>query len=683
MAGRTGGTWATILVALIALGAPASAIASKIEVSAASTRPEYVSGGDVLVRVDAAGTVRVERDRTDVTAAFHRMPDGSLLGLVDGLSPGKHTIVAREPRGHHGGPSGRLTVVDHSITGPLFSGPQQQPFFCETQAFGLGPAQDEACSAPTQVSYVYRSTAGAFRPLADPASRPADLAQTTVGGRTVDYIVRVERGTIDRGVYEIAALFDPAAPPSPFTEEPGWNRRLVYTFGGGCNAGFHQGTSTGGVLNDMMLSRGYAVASSTLNVLDNNCSPVIAAEAALMVKEHFIETYGVPAHTIGWGGSGGAIQQYTIADNYPGILNGIVPAISFPDPITVSSTVGDCRLMDRYFATADAQALGWTSAQRTAVSGFGTFTSCVNWDLSFANRGTATDSCNPAIPLDVRWDPVSNPDGVKCSSYEQMVNVLGRDPATGFAYRPVDNIGVQYGLSALRAAAITPEQFVSLNERIGGYDVAGNVVAQRTAGDRIGLRHAYRAGLIIDGGLGLARTPIIDLRAYTDPFGDIHTRYWSFVTRQRLLERNGTFSNQVMLLTGLDAASNAAASLEALTQMDAWLTAGRRPSDLSDACWTPTGQKVVEPFSYQGTGTCDGLYPSFGDTRSAAGERLDESVLKCRLRPLDFASYGVAFSADQQARLRAAFPGGVCDYTRPGVDQRRAAGTWQDFTRGP
>jgi hypothetical protein len=95
MAGRTGGTWAALFVALITIGAPASAAASKIEVSAVSTRPEYVSGGDVLVRVDAAGAVRVERDRTDVTPAFHQMPDGSLLGLVDGLRPGRHTIVAR------------------------------------------------------------------------------------------------------------------------------------------------------------------------------------------------------------------------------------------------------------------------------------------------------------------------------------------------------------------------------------------------------------------------------------------------------------------------------------------------------------------------------------------------------------------------------------------------------------
>jgi Tannase-like family of unknown function (DUF6351) len=83
---------------------------------------------------------------------------------------------------------------------------------------------------------------------------------------------------------------------------------LVYTFGGGCNAGYHQGASTGGVLNDLFLAQGYAVASSSLNVLDNNCGPIISAEAAMMVKEHFIETYGPVLHTIGWGGSGGAIQ---------------------------------------------------------------------------------------------------------------------------------------------------------------------------------------------------------------------------------------------------------------------------------------------------------------------------------------------------------------------------------------
>ncbi len=294
-----------------AVGASAPAAAPRIE--AVSTLSRYVSGGDVLVRVtphgrSAAKDMRVEVDGIDVTSTFLEQPDGSLLGLVEGMSAGRHQIVARangKGRGKPAGRSARLNVVNHPITGGLFSGPQQQPFFCETTAFGLGPALDAACSAPTRVTYRYRTTAATFAPLADPTARPADLAQTTtLDGRTVDYIVRVEQGTINRAVYETAALYDPAHPPSPFSGEPGWNERLIYTFGGGCNVGYHQGASTGGVLNDLLLSQGYAVASSSLNVLDNNCSDVISAETALMVKEHFIETYGVPRYTIGWGGSG-------------------------------------------------------------------------------------------------------------------------------------------------------------------------------------------------------------------------------------------------------------------------------------------------------------------------------------------------------------------------------------------
>ena len=72
-----------------------------------------------------------------------------------------------------------------------------------------------------------------------------------------------------------------------------------------------------------MLRQGYAVASASLNTFGNNCAELLAAETMMMVKEHFIETYGTPAATIGWGGSGGSYQQHQIADNYPGLLDGI------------------------------------------------------------------------------------------------------------------------------------------------------------------------------------------------------------------------------------------------------------------------------------------------------------------------------------------------------------------------
>ena len=51
----------------------------------------------------------------------------------------------------------------------------------------------------------------------------------------------------------------------------------------------------------------------------NNCyNDPLSAETMMMVKEHFIETYGEPLFTVGWGTSGGSIQQQLIAQNHPG-----------------------------------------------------------------------------------------------------------------------------------------------------------------------------------------------------------------------------------------------------------------------------------------------------------------------------------------------------------------------------
>jgi hypothetical protein len=546
------------------------------------------------------------------------------------------------------------------------------------------------CAAPTQVSYLYKNAAGSFVPLADPASRPADLASAFVGGRAVPYIVRLEQGTIDRAVYQLAALDDGTA-PVPWRPDANWNRRLVYTFGGGCDAGFHQGDATGGVVNDLFLAQGYAVASSTLNVLNNNCSTIISAEAAMMVKEHFVEEYGPVAHTIGWGGSGGAIQQYDIADQYPGILDGIVPGISFPDPFTTTGPVTDCRLLDTFFG---AGGNGFTAAQQLAVAGFRSYDSCVSWDATFANRVTATDSCDPSIPVALRWDPVTNPGGVKCSAAEQFVNQLGRDPRTGFARSPMDNVGVQYGLQALRDGQLTAQQFADLNAHIGGFDYTGKLVPRRTEADPKALAASYADDLVNSGGQGLATTAVIDQRIDLDLAGfgnDIHTTEWSYVMRARM-SAAGTVANQVIVENGLSTV--AAASVYELAAMDRWLTAidadqthrslsakvaADRPGDVTDGCFRDDGTLVHERLSYGGAGTCAALFPVASNTRLVAGEPLAMPVLKCALAPLNFAGYPVVFSDAQKAELRAAFPTGVCDYSRPGPQQRRPAGTWLDY----
>jgi hypothetical protein len=48
------------------------------------------------------------------------------------------------------------------------------------------------------------------------------------------------------------------------------------------------------------------------------------------------------------------------------------------------------------------------------------------------------------------------------------------------------------------------------------------------------------------------------------------------------------------------------------------------------------------------------------------------------LRPVDLSEYG-AVSPAQEQRLRATFPDGVCDYSRPGIGEQPLAGTWLSF----
>jgi hypothetical protein len=709
--------WITALagVGLLAVLVPARAGAAtsrtgsedaRLQITDVSNpRPGLASGGEALLQVQAPGGgsqgITVSANGRDVSGAFAPQPDGTLLGLVTNLQLGDNVILARtaEAPGRSESDVAVLHVVEHPLTGPIFSGPQQVPFICQTEAFGLAPATPPDCSAPTSIRYVYLNTAGQFVPLPDPSARPADLAQATVNGRTVPFIVRFEQGTIDRAVYQVAALYDGTA-PSPLRPDTSWNGKLVYTFGGGCDAGFHQGTSTGGVLQPLFLAQGYAVASSTLNVLQNNCSTVISAEAAMMVKEHFIDTYGPVRFTIGWGGSGGAIQQYDIANAYPGILDGIIPGVSFPDPFTTSGPVTDCRLLDHFFgyngpAAPGTLYNGFTLAQITAVAGYGSYDSCFSWDKTFANVVTATGSCDPSIPTSLQWNPVTNPAGIKCSAAEQNVNELGRNHRTGFARSPLDNVGVQYGLAALSAGQITPAQFVALNAAIGGYDVAGNIVSQRTVADPKALKAAYRDDLVLAAGQGLSTTPIIDMRDYLDSAGfgnDIHTTSWSFVIRARM-QANGTAANQVIIENGLVAATLAKVSVFELAEMDGWLSsiaadtshrsrqakvALDKPDGLTDGCFL-NGSFVRGQLTYGGQGPCETAFPAFADPRLAAGEPLTEDILKCQLKPVAFSDYPVSFTPAEQAQLRAAFPTGVCNYARSGVDQQPPLGTWLRF----
>jgi Tannase-like family of unknown function (DUF6351) len=680
-----------------------------LRIEAVSSRADMVSGGDALVRIDAPAHVSLDA----IALAVNGAADGarlslnvgthSVTALVTGLHTGANVLMATAP----GVPlAATLTLVNHPVSGPIISGPHQRPFICETDRFqlrsdaSLGPALDGDCSIRTRIDYFYRSTAGgALLPLPDSVVRPADLGTvTTSHGARVPYIVRIETGTINRAVYQIAMLHDPALPEPDFTRKStGWNNRLVYTFGGGCvNGWYRQGRTTGGVDDDVLLKQGFAIASASLNVAGNNCGDVLAAETMLMVKERVIEAYGAPLFTIGMGSSGGSYQNHQIGDNYPGLLDGIISGRSFPD--VTSGTVPmvtDARLLSRYFAS---NTIPFTDEQQRRIAGVGLLATLTQGNLA-PGRIRSVEHCPDILPQPLRYDAAKNRIGARCDLYAHAVNVYGRDAKTGAVRRPLDNVGVQYGLGALAAEVISTTQFLDLNARIGGFDNDGNAVAARTTADPGALDAAYRSGRVIHGGLGLATMPMIDYRAYVDdyPDGDIHLRYHSFSLRERLRAANGHIDNHVMLTEDNRHGGFSLRSpvlLEALRQMDQWLTSMRNTSDVSplervrrarpaalvDACWTreemPT--KIVETQE-NGRGECDKLYPSYSFPRGVAGAPIASDIAKCRLKPVTASDYPSPVSMAELRRLREIFPTGVCDWSRPGVAQQKPAGDWLTF----
>ncbi|GAA2067077.1 DUF6351 family protein [Streptomyces albiaxialis] len=679
----------------------------RLKVTAVSSRPGVVSGDDALVRVDVPpyvtpGDVRVELNGREVTARFRPYGDGGdLLGLVRKVRRGANTLTASAPDAR----GGRLALTGHPATGPVFSGPHQRPFVCDTAAFRtvtgerLGRPLDKDCSVRTRVDHLYRTTGGEFVPLPRGDARPGDLATTTTStGEKVPYIVRVETGTRNRGVYETAVLHDPrSGAPDPRRRGPGWNGRLVYGFGGGCAEGWYvQGRRTDGVMKDDLLRKGYAVASSSLNVFGNNCDDLLAAETVSMVKERFVETYGPPAFTIGSGCSGGSYQTHQIADNYPGLLDGILSGCSFPDVgFGTVGTVSDALLLDRYFGKRAPKRLRFSREQQRAVAGFGEWRSIAR----LAGEGRRIDPtafCPARLPRAQRYARKGNPDGTRCDVFSHAVNVYGRDPATGTVRRPLDNTGVQYGLRALNKGTIDVDRFLDLNARVGGFDADARHTARRTAADPEATRRAYRTGRMLNGGGGLADVPVIDYREYTDdaPRGDLHMRFHSFSTRARLDKANGTHANQVMLVRERGRGFSLA---RLVTGMDRWLTGIKgdesgdppiekivrhRPEKLTDACWTrgEKPRKIAEPqIAGVGTTACNTLYPVWPSPRMVAGAGVANDVVVCRKRPVNRADYAVEFTDRQFDRLRRVFRDGVCDWSRPGAGQRGLAGTWQSF----
>ena len=106
-----------------------------------------------------------------------------------------------------------------------------------------------------------------------------------------------------------------------------------------------------------------------------------------------------------------------------------------------------------------------------------------------------------------------------------------------------------------------------------------------------------------------------------------------------------------------------------------------------DGCWMVEQGKpaafVPEPQTFSSTpdSTCNAKYPSAAFTRYVAGGPIDVNILKCQLKPIDARAHA-SFTPAELQRLQTIFPGGTCDFSKPGVNQTRVV-PWASFGPAP
>jgi len=703
----------SLLVAASLWPSGAAAAPGGLEIHVVSNRADLISGGDALVTVDLPRGVRASKvgmklNGSDVTNQFAARSDGDYEGRLRGLRIGGNVLTASAP----GVSSDRVAIRNHPNGGPVLSGPQVQPWVCQNGS------KKPKCDAPATYQYEYRSSVdGGMHPY-DPHNPPSDVAKTTTQtGKTVPFIVRIETGYQDRDQYKIAALWQPGKPWSPWNPQPQFNHKLLITHGASCGID-HQSGDAPSVTSDTVavgsggstsspttaLGMGFAVMSTALDNAGHNCNLATEAESLVMAKEHLVESYGTLRYTIGTGCSGGSLVQQQVANAYPGIYQGILPQCSFPDSWSTGQQLAAYHFDRGYFEnpTKWGTGIAWTPTQIAAVEGHPNHVNAIVFDsVYWTSLADPSDGC-PGVPAADNYDAQSNPDGVRCTLADYMVNVMGPRPQSlwtapeqavghGFAGLPIGDVGVQFGLAALEKGDISPAQFVDLNSKIGGADIDLNPTAERSDATQPALRNVYRSGGVNETN-NLTGTAIIDLRG-PDP-GAFHDAYRSWAIRARLQQQLGHLpGNQVIWFGQTPLIGDPRYTTQGLKAMDRWLSAVERddrnlslqtkvsrdrPADVNDQCSQIPGVERIAVPGHRPVCKLKAAQTRYGTPATVAGESIATDQNRCRLKPLRRSDYHVSFTGPQWAALRQAFPTGVCDWSKPGISQQGAV-PWQTY----
>lgn len=619
---------------------PTTPEAGKGEIRVLSNRADLVSGGDALVEIVADDAAQLEGatvmlGEQEVSGQVTATEQGTLKGLLQGMALGPNTVTVTLANDA----VLERQIINHPNGGPVFSGPQLQPWGCNNDN-----AVDEQCNQPPEYRFKYvpanklQNLLTGFDPQNpglpesvlpyDPENPPpqGDIATvTTDEGVDVPFIIRVEEGVQNRDRYLIMSLYQPGEPWTALAPQQQWNGKLLIHHGGNVGVSYGMGQPPEGdiagtapegtelLLGDSIttaLGRGFVTLSTAQGNLGHNANLVTAAESLMMAKERIVEQYGEIRYTIGTGCSGGSITQQHVANAYPGIYQGLVVQCSYPDVWTTASQFADYNLLSHYFGNQIPMDVEGFENVVSSLLSSGVLP-VAQWapfyghlpvnplvsDLAFFPAAYPDQEDCPKLPDgEAVYDAESRPDGLRCGLLDYMKNQFGpRDPSVwsaneqrlgrSFGGIPLDNVGVQYGLKALQNGVITDEQFLQVNRDIGGFNVDIDYQPGRTVADPQALQNAYRTGAI-NTAEHMDNVPIIDLRG-PDP-GIAHDAYHSWQMRARLEETQGHADNQVIWYGPAPIFGDSVFTSEALLVMDLWLSEIE-----NDTTATNVAEKVV------------------------------------------------------------------------------------------
>ena len=601
------------------------------------------------------------------------------------------------------------------------------------------------CSIKTRAMYFFKhKRKEKFILFDDEKHTEDDMEWITLNGEAFPFMVRVEVGTINRFIYAVAALKGKNERIDQSPQNDRWNQRLIYHFRGGVGIGRLQGKANiYQILTEQQqqFKLGYGVIYSTGTITGNHYNILLGEDTANRVKQQFSSLYGEPLYTIGIGGSGGAIQQYLFAQNRKGLIDAGIALYSYPDMITQSIYVLDCELLQYYFDETAAKNYSWLDwKKRGSIEGMNVLSESHNkfsqlialsrlsnfdWPRYAKGHSECTRSWRGLTPL------VNNPlftgklsrfhpdvaSQIEWTHWEDLREFYGVDEH-GFTHRPWDNVGVQYGLAALKNNQITTKEFLHINYHIGSWKpshefrqeklwrfVAKSPLSElsiwshhniqlakkgkpapRYEGHLPAMKAAYYSGQVF---LGKLDIPMIDLRHYLDDELDMHHSFATFAARQRMIENQGHADNQIIWVTRKPHNPTD----DAFEALDHWLlniknhpeksVVENKPLYLKHACYDQQGKLIARGDDvWDGRwnqnkmdSTCMSVYPAYQNSRNVAGEDITGDTFKCHLIPVKQAIlerfYGNVKMAPYLEQLEEIFPQGVCDY-RLG-DQARPA----------